>query len=172
MQNARDTFYVTLRGRLAAVNPARTMVVRGVTRPGVLVEENELASAYQPVDAFCLRWMGVRVDAQGALPLVTMSCEIGYATDGSAGNGGMDRGRLLAGMDAELVAAVSAAPQSVGKMNYSGESAVGAAVGAAVAMGTNVFWGDVAFGAAVVKGKRLERVATVEVFCYQEAGEL
>jgi hypothetical protein len=32
------------------------MVLRGVTRPGVLVEENELASAYQPVDAFCLRW--------------------------------------------------------------------------------------------------------------------
>ena len=34
MQNAKDTFYVTLRDRLAAVNPARTMVVRGVTRPG------------------------------------------------------------------------------------------------------------------------------------------
>jgi hypothetical protein len=45
MQNARDTFYVRLRDRLAAVNPARTMVLRGVTRPGVLVEENELASA-------------------------------------------------------------------------------------------------------------------------------
>ena len=45
MQNAKDTFYVTLRDRLAAVNPARTMVLRGVTRPGVLVEENELASA-------------------------------------------------------------------------------------------------------------------------------
>ena len=59
------------------MNPARTMVLRGVTRPGVLVEENELASAYEPVDAFCLRWTGLRVDAQGALPLVTMSCEIG-----------------------------------------------------------------------------------------------
>ena len=46
MQNAKDTFYVTLRDRLAAVNPARTMLVRGVIRPGLLVEENELASAY------------------------------------------------------------------------------------------------------------------------------
>ncbi|HTD96333.1 MAG TPA: hypothetical protein VK627_05370, partial [Edaphobacter sp.] len=89
MRNARDTFYVTLRDRLAAVNPARTMVLRGVTRPGVLVEENELASAYQPVDAFCLRWTGVQVDAQGAMPLMTMTCEIRYATDGNAGNGGM-----------------------------------------------------------------------------------
>ena len=34
MQNAKDTFYMTLRDRLAAVNPARTMVLRGVTRPG------------------------------------------------------------------------------------------------------------------------------------------
>ena len=164
MQNARDTFYVTLRDRLAAVNPARTMVVRGVTRPGLLVEENELASAYEPVDVFCMRWTAVGVDARGALPLVAMTCQIGYATDGNAGNGGMDRGRLLAGMDAELVVAVGAAPQSVGKMDYSASPAV--------ALGTNVFWGDVAFGAVKVNGERLERVATVEVYCYQEAGEL
>src|SRR5216683_1466497 len=91
MQNARDTFYVTLRDRLAAVNPTRTMVLRGVTRPGVLVEENELASAYQPVDAFSLRWTGLSVDAKGSLPLVTMVCEVRYATDGNSGNGGMER---------------------------------------------------------------------------------
>src|SRR5258708_7464493 len=167
MQNARDTFYVTLRDRLAAVNPARTMVLRGVTRPGVLVEENELASAYQPVNAFCLRWTGLSVDTQGTLPLVTMVCEIRYATDGDSGNGGMDRGRLLSGMDGELVAAVSAAPQNAPKMNY-----VAGAGGSPVAMATNVFWSDAVFGAAVVNGERLERVATVEVFSYQEAGEL
>jgi hypothetical protein len=168
MQNARDTFYVTLRDRLAALNPARTMVLRGVTRPGVLVEENELASAYQPVDAFCLRWTGVSVDAKGSLPLVTMVCEIRYATDGDSGNGGMDRGRLLSGMDGELVAAVSAAPQNVPKMSY----VAGGSGLAAVAMGTNVFWSDAVFGAVTVNGERLERVATVEVFSYQEAGEL
>ncbi len=123
MQNAKDTFYVTLRDRLAAVNPARTMVLRGVTRPGVLVEENELTSASVPVDAFCLQWTGMSVDAQGALPLVTMVCEIRYATDGDAGNGGMDRGRLMAGMDAELVAAVSASPQNTRKMNYAARRA-------------------------------------------------
>jgi hypothetical protein len=170
MQNARDTFYVTLRDRLAGVNPARTMVLRGVTRPGVLVEENELASANMPVNAFCLQWAGMSVDAQGALPLVTMVCEIRYATDGDSGNGGMDRGRLLSGMDAELLAAVSASPQNATKMNYVG--AAGGSGSAPVAMATNVFWNDVAFGAAVANGERLERVATVEVFGYQEAGEL
>ncbi len=157
-----------LRDRLAALNPVRTMVVRGVTRPGVLVEENELASAYHPVDTFCLRWTGLKVAARSALPLVSMVCEIEYATDGSAGSGGMDRGRLLAGMDAELVAAVSAAPQSAGKLNFAGMSAGTAAV----AMATNVFWSDATFGAAVADGERLMRVATVEVFAYQEAGEL
>jgi hypothetical protein len=170
MQSARDTFYVVLRDRLAALNPARTMVLRGVTRPGVLVEENELVSAMQPVDVFCLRWTGLSVDAQGALPLVTMVCEISYATDGDSGNGGMDRGRLLSAMDGELTAAVSAAPQSAVKMNFVG--AAGGSGLAPVAMATNVFWGDVAFGAAVVNGERLERAATVEVFSYQEAGEL
>ncbi len=70
MENARDTFYVTLRNRLAALNPGRTVVVRGVVRPGVLVEENELATAFQPVDTFCLHWTGMRVDTVGALPLV------------------------------------------------------------------------------------------------------
>ncbi|MCU1222487.1 MAG: hypothetical protein JWQ42_580 [Edaphobacter sp.] len=164
MQNARDTFYLTLRDRLAALNPGRTMVVRGATRPGLLVEENELASAYEPVDAFRLRWTGLRVDATGARPLVAMGCEIRYGTDGNAGNGGMDRGRLLEGMDAELAAAVNATPQNARKKSYSLPSAV--------ELGTNVFWGDVVFGAATVNGERLERVATVEIFCYQEAGEL
>ncbi len=168
MQNAKDTFYITLRDRLAALNPARTMVLRGVTRPGVVVEENELATAYDPTDVFSLPWSALRVDARDALPLATMQCEIRYCTDGTSGNGGMDRGRLLAGMDAELAAAVSTAPQNVGKVNFSG-SGVGVA---AAAMGTNVFWGDAVFGAVKVDGERLERVATVEVWAYQEAGEL
>lgn len=166
MQNAKDTFYMTLRDRLAAVNPARTMVVRGVTRPGSLVEENELVSADQPVDAFCLRWTGLRVDSRVALTLVSMQCEVRYCTDGSAGNGGMDRGRLLAGMDAELVAAVNAAPQNVVKSAFVTGQPSG------TAMGTNVFWGDVVFGVVAVENERLARVATVEVFGYQEAGEL
>lgn len=164
MQNAKDTFYTTLQARLAALNPARTMVVRGVTRPAVLVEENELASDAVPVDAFRLRWAALKVDVSSALPLVTMSCEIRYATDGNSGNGGMDRGRLLAAMDAELAAAVSEPPRSVGKLSY-------ASIPPAP-LATRVFWGDPVFGAATVTGERLERVATVEVFCYQEAGEL
>jgi hypothetical protein len=170
MQNAKDTFYVMLRDRLAGVNPSRTMVLRGATRPGVLVEENELVSAEQLVNAFCLQWTTLSVEVQGALPLVRMGCAIRYATDGSSGNGGMDRGRLLAAMDGELLTAISAAPQNTLKSNY--VASTDGAVAVPGTMATNVFWGDAAFGAVTVNEERLERVATVEVFCYQEAGEL
>src|SRR6202011_4167044 len=106
MQNAKDTFYMTLQSRLATLNPARTMVVRGVLRPGTLVEENELPAALIPVDVFRLEWTGLAMNSEGPMPLITMQCSVRYATDGSSGNGGMDRGRLLAGMDAELAAAL------------------------------------------------------------------
>lgn len=158
MQNAKDTFYTTLRDRLAAINPARTTVIRGITRPAVLIEENELASDAVPVNTFRLRWVGLKIDPSGALPFVTMLCEIRYATDGSSGNGGMDRGRLLAAMDAELATALSKSPQNAAKMNYSSAPPV--------AQATNIFWGDAIFNAAITTGERLERIATVEVFCY------
>lgn len=168
MQNAKDTFYVTLQSRLTALNPARTIVVRGVVRPGTLVDENELPSEWVPVDVFRLQWSGLQVNSTGPLPLVAMECSIQYATDGSSGNGGMDRGRLLAAMDAELAAALGAEPHTVGKMNY---SAAGAGI-AATPMGTNVFWADPVFGSAKAVEERLERTTTVQVFAYQEAGEL
>ena len=168
MQNAKDTFYVTLQSRLAALNPARTIVVRGVVRPGTLVEENELPSAWIPVDTFRLQWTELQVNSAGPLPLVSMECSIQYATDGSSGNGGMDRGRLLSAMDAELASALGAEPHTIPKMNY---SAAGDGV-APTTMGTNVFWADPVFDTATAVGERLVRTTTVQVLAYQEAGEL
>jgi len=174
MQNAKDTFYMALRGRLAELNPARTMVVRGAVRPGIVVEENELPSAGTSTDAFVLQWTALKVDPHGPMPLAAMSCDIRYATDGAiarttagttagtTGNGGMDRGRMLGEMDAELVQAIE--PRSAMKMNY--------AETPAAAMATRVFWSDVVFGAVKAVGERLTRTATVLVFAYQEAGEL
>jgi len=168
MQNAKDTFYELLRGRVAVENPARTIVLRGVVRPGVMVVENELLSAADLPDCFRLSWGESKTDVQGALPMVAMSCEIEYETAGTAANAGMDRGRMLAAMDGELLAAVRAWPQRALKNNYAG-----LAFGQVVkAMSTNVWWGDVVFGEATVEGERLKRTATVQVMSYQEAGEL
>ena len=168
MQNAKDTFYEVLRSRLVALNPERTIVLRGVVRPGLLVEENELLSAVALPDCFRLRWSVSQVDANGVMPMATLQCAIDYETAGTASNGGMDRGRALAGMDAELQGAVNALPRTSPKMNYAGL----ANGNAAIAMSTSVWWGEVAFGETVVKDDRLARTATVNVMSYQEAGEL
>ena len=168
MQNAKDTFYITLQQRLAALNPERIIVVRGVVRPASLVEENEIPTAAEPTDAFRLTWTALSVDAQSPMPLVTMECAIEYSTDGTEANGGMDRGRKLSAMDAELAAALTQTPHCAPKLNY---SAAGPGI-APTAMTTNIFWADPVFGAAKAINERLARTATVQVFAYQEAGEL
>jgi len=165
VQNAKDTFYEVLRGRLATLNPGRTTVVRGVTRPGVLVAENELPNAVAVVDCFVVRWDEVKWDGAGAMPLVRLGCEISYVTAGSAENGGMDRGRTLAAMDAELLTALSGEPQWAVKMSYSAD-------GAPVAMRTRIWWGDVELGEAKAAGDRLQRTVTIAVMSFEEAGEL
>ncbi len=168
MQNAKDTFYELLRGRLAALNPERTAVVRGLTRPGVLVDENEMQASAPLPDCFHLHWTVENADAQGAMPTVTQTCEVSYSTAGSAINGGLDRGRLLSAMDGELLEALRSYPQSIQKNDYSAL----ADGGAALPMGTRVWWGDAVFGATKVERNRIMRTATVAVMSYAEAGEL
>jgi hypothetical protein len=165
MQNAKDTFYQVLRDRVAAANAALTVVVRGVVRPAVVVDENEVASAANLRDCFRLRWTGLSVSVEGAASLVSMQCEIRYATAGSGG--GLDRGRALAGLDAALAGAVGATPQNAVKKDF----AALADGGAATAMGSLIWWSDVAFGAVAEDAAEMRRTATVEVWSYQEAGE-
>jgi len=168
VQMAKDTFYATLCSRVAAGNPARTVVIRDLLRPGVVVVENELpgvaVDGIAPADAFCLRWTTLTVGTHAALPLITQTCEIRYATDGTEGLAGMDRGRSLAEMDAELVLAVTAWPQSASTLAVAEIAGGGAST--ETATGTNVFWGDVLFKPAVMRGERMERTAEVEVFSY------
>jgi hypothetical protein len=168
VQNAKDTFYEVLRQRLAALNPERTIVLRGVVRPGLLVEENELLTTVTLPDCFRISWSEVVVDAQGDLPLVTMQCVVAYETAGSALNSGMDRGRALEQMNAELLSALTQAPMSTAKMNYSAL----ANGGSAASMTTSIWWGTPVFGKMVVEEDRIARTATVQVMSFQEAGEL
>lgn len=168
MQNAKDTFYELLKSRIAAANPERTIVLRGTVRPGVLVEENELVTAITIPDCFRMRWLDATVDAANALPVATLTCEVLYETAGTPGNGGLDRGRLLTQMDAELAVAVNACPQQTLKQNYAGL----AAGGSATAMTTNIWWSHVVLGPLVVKADRIARTAKVTVMSCEEAGEL
>lgn len=161
MENARDTFYVTLRDRLSALNPNRRMLLRGVERPGILVEENENMPARPPADVFVVRWTGVAVEMQHAMPVMQQVCEISYMTAGSVGAGGLDRGRALMAMDADLRAMLQ--PTGTAKMSYS--------VTPAVAMQTKIFWTDPVFGDVTKGVDEVSRTVKVTVFSYQEAGE-
>lgn len=155
MQGIKDAFYLMLRGRIAAGNPGRTAVVRGVARPGVVVVENELPSALAGVfapEVFCLEWGVAEVFARGDVTLWKLRCEVRYASDGTVSMGGMDRGRALAAMDAELVAALRLSPENAAK---------------APADGTCIFWGDAVLGQAVIRAERIERTVSVEVFGYE-----
>ena len=41
MQPTKDSFYISLRDRLVAVDPNRTVTLDGATRPAIAVIENE-----------------------------------------------------------------------------------------------------------------------------------
>lgn len=161
MQNAQNTFYITLRNRLAALNPNRTIYLRGVTRPGILVESNELVTAQPPSDVFVLRWLGLHNDPYLSEVLLQMECEIEYMTEGTSGNFGMDRGAMLTEMDAELMSLLQ--PNTSQKMSY--------AQSPATAMETQIFWTEATFQPVKVERDRLLRTAMVSVFSYEEPGE-
>ena len=167
MQNAKDTFYLTLQQRLAALNPQRILVVREQRRSGTLVVENEAPTAQVPLDCFRLQWTSLSLDRTSAMPLVALTCEISYATDGTRPMAGMDRGRLLSAMDSELASALSQPPLSTPKLDCTASDSGTAPV----PLATNVFWSEPAFAAITATGERLSRTASVQVFAFQEAGE-
>lgn len=116
MQAVKDSFYMTLRQRLAQLYPARTLANDG--RPAILVRENEHESWTASNDAFYLRWLSdakLPPDASSA-GWHALSCEIVYCTGGTDGALGDDRGRALAELDAELLAILN--PEQAPLLDY------------------------------------------------------
>lgn len=161
MQNAKDTFYIALRSRLAVLNPARTLTLRSVSRPGIFVQDAEAPMAQLPLDAFSLAWTGLAADHQMPAILTQMTCEIHYSTAGTQANAGLDRGRALEAMDYEVMKLLY--PYAAQKVNYT--------LNPPVAMNTMVFWSEPEFGPIVALRDRLSRTAKVTVFAFQEGGE-
>jgi hypothetical protein len=161
MQNAKDSFYVALRTRLIAINPQRTILLRGAVRPGILVEDAEAPFAQLPDDVFVLRWLGLSVDVDLNTTMATEDCDIIYQTCGTQSFGGLDRGRALSQMDEELMAMIQ--PFYTPKLNFINQPPA--------AMLTQVFWDEPAFGPIAIQRDRLTRTAKVQVSSYQEQGE-
>jgi hypothetical protein len=161
MQNAKDSFYMALRTRLATINPERTTLLRGAVRPGILVEEAEAPFSQLPSDVFVLRWLGLGVDPDLGSTMAVAECEILYQTCGTQSFGGLDRGRSLSAMDEELVAMLS--PFYTPKLDFTATPPA--------TMLTQVFWDEPGFGPIAVQRDQLSRSAKVMVYSYQEQGE-
>jgi hypothetical protein len=161
MQNAKDSFYMALRARLTAINPERTILLRGAVRPGILVEEAEAPFSQIPSDVFVLRWLGLGVDVDLDSTMAAAECEIVYQTCGTQSFGGLDRGRSLSAMDAELVAMLQ--PFYTPKLCYTATPPA--------AMLTQVFWDEASFGPVATQRDRMSRSVKLMVYSYQEQGE-
>ena len=161
MQNAKDTFYMALRTRLAAINPERSILLRGAVRPGILAEEAEAPFSQLPNDVFVLRWVGLGVDFDLGSTMAAEQCEVIYQSCGTQSFGGLDRGRSLSEMDEELTEMVQ--PFYTPKLNYTSTPPA--------SMLTNVFWDEPEFGPIVAQRDQLSRFAKVMVYSYQEQGE-
>lgn len=173
MQFTKDSFYIALRDRLASRNPSRTILLNGVTRPAVVVAENEAVIPVKPQpDTFYLEWGSAAPVPQqlGDRAIYTLECVISYHTFGSV-ESGVDRGRSLAALDTELLGICQ--PGTASKFDYSQTPASD--------LGTSIVWSALQFGKVVgseaprneelprgTAGVRLERTASVKVFFFPE----
>lgn len=161
MQHSKDTFYVALRDRLTTINPQRTINLNGATRPAVVVVENECPTSAPPLpNAFYLRWGAARV-VKGAeharRPLMALDCAISYAAVGTT-DAAMDRGRMLAALDLELLQMCT--PPRAPKSDYTASPTA--------MLGTTVFWGAPEFAEVEPAGERLLRTARLTIFFFPE----
>src|SRR5207302_5070642 len=132
MQFAKDSFYMALRERLASLNPQRTVTLNGITRPAVIVAENEVVIPVEPLpDAFYIEWAAVRLvdDQAGSRALMVMDCVISHHTFGTV-ESGVDRGRSLVALDMELTGICQ--PTHTSKQDFTQTPSAD--------LGTNIFW--------------------------------
>ena len=162
MQATKDTFYLTLRDRLALADPARTITVDGVTRPAIVVVENDKPSVTaRQQDAFYLEWGAARVVRPAISTLMAMTCTVWYSSAGTEANGGFDRGRMLGGLEAELLGLCT--PAVTEKNDYTS--------GSPVALGSNIFWNQPTFAPTKAEPRCVAREASVTVYFYPEVNQ-
>lgn len=167
MQNTKDSFYLALRDRLAMLAPERTITLNGgtlngVTRPAIVVTENETANASAPLpDAFYITWLGIQSAkgyANAQHPLLELHCRIDYWTEGTFELSYQDRGRSLASLDSTLLQIC--APATTPLVDHSQSPPI--------TLTTNIFWSRPVLAPPVADGHRLHRVADLNIFFYSE----
>jgi len=162
MQATKDSFYLTLRDRLAQAYPARTITVDGVTRPAIVVVENDKPSVTaRQHDAFYLEWGEARTLRPAISTLMAMGCTLSYASAGMEQNGGQDRGRCMGELESELLAICTTG--TARKKDYSGTDPKD--------LGSNIFWTQPVFRPAKAAPGCLAREASLTVYFYPEVNQ-
>lgn len=167
MQSAKDSFFRALQARLALVNPQRTVTVDGVTKPAIVVAENEpFPPAKLFFNTFYIQWIGapaVREFAGTLAPRYEQIAQIEYFIQGTSAlqKPFADRGRLMAQMDGELVQILF--PGHTQKKDHSQPPPAD--------LGSTVQWqwNPSLRTMAEKEGAVLRRIATVNVSFYLEA---
>jgi hypothetical protein len=137
MQFAKDSFFLALQQRLAALNPALTVTINGATVPAIVVVENLPPSSAEPEpNTFYIEWGAADVIDGGAgnSGLMSLDVVISYYTLGSS-QSMVDRGRMLAQLDDELLSICQ--PPNTEKRDYTQAPSAD--------LGTSVFWGQPSF---------------------------
>ena len=167
MQSAKDSFFRALQGRLAVVNPQRTITVDGVIKPAIVAAENE---PYPPAklffNTFYIQWISapaVREFGRTVAPRYELLAQIEYFIQGTATlqKPFADRGRVMAQMDNELVQILF--PGHTQKKDYSQQPP--ADLGSIVQWQ----WNPSLRTVAEKDGAVLRRIATVNVSFYLES---
>lgn len=162
MQATKDTFYLTLRDRLAQAYPTRTILFNGSTRTAMIVLENDQPSvAARQNDTFYVEWGEVRAVQPSTSKLMAMECRVSYGSAGTDAIGGLDRGRVVAEMDSELLAICS--PCLTEKFDYTGASPVD--------LGSTIFWSVPTFQPSKAAPNCLAHEATITVYFFPEVNQ-
>ena len=154
MQFAKDSFFLALQERLAAVNPARTVTLNGTNVPAVVVVENLTPSFAEPQpNTFFIEWGAAEIvsGSAGTGALMSLNVVISYYTLGSVASM-VDRGRLLAELDDELLTICQ--PPNTEKRDYTQAPSAD--------LGTSVFWSQPVFGEGKGSGRFWGKVSFPE----------
>jgi hypothetical protein len=170
MQYAKDSFFLALQQRLAALNPSRVVALNGATVPAILVVENLPPSSAEPQpNTFYVEWgdAGVIDGHAGNNAMMSLECAISYYTLGTV-QSMVDRGRVLGELDDELLGICQ--PPNTEKRDYTQSPSAD--------LGSSVFWGQPSLGASkksAVTDKaeryqdaRVERKAQMAIYFFSE----
>ena len=162
MQASKDSFYLTLRDRLAQAYPARTITVNGCTRPAIVVVENDRPSvSARQHDAFYVEWGEARAVRPAVSTLMAVTCTLTYTSAGTDQNGGLDRGRALAELESELLSICS--PFVARKCDWTGASPVD--------LGSTIFWTVPTFRPAQASENCVTHEASLKIYFYPEVNQ-